>query len=127
MKKISPAKAALSFSQRGQSLKETVRNKTPQKLQNIAYGAGQAIKYTAAGIGIVCAGVLLFAFFFALGTAVTAFIVALAWNWCGLHSVFNQPELSFWHVVAVAVVINLLRNIISGNRLGERQIIVRNR
>lgn len=59
--------------------------------------------------------IALFIILFALGTAITAGLVALAWNVCNLHSLFGAEALSFWEVVGVAVVINLLRSIFSRN------------
>lgn len=69
------------------------------------------------GVGFlaVVAFVGLFLLFFAIGTAITAVIVALAWNVLGLHEVFNADPLTFWQVVGVAVGINILRSIFSRN------------
>lgn len=73
---------------------------------------------TALGIGTVgiVGFLLLVAFIFTISTAFTAVIVALVWNVFGLHEVFNADTLGFWHVVAVAAGINILRSIFSGNR-----------
>lgn len=75
------------------------------------------VKTVLEGLGIGAIGVvgliLLVAILFVLGTAFTAFVVALAWNWLGLHTVFGAAALSFWKVVGVAVGINVLRSIFS--------------
>ena len=77
------------------------------------------IKQVLAWLGIGTLGVvgvvLLFAVLFAIGTFFTALIVALVWNWINLHELFDAPALSFWQVVGVAVLINILRSIFSGS------------
>lgn len=65
---------------------------------------------TALGLGAVgiIGFLLLFALLFVIGTAFTAFFVALIWNWIGLHAVFGLGALSFWEVVGVAAGLNLI-------------------
>lgn len=65
------------------------------------------------GIGTlgVVAIVAIIALFFVIGTAFTAFFVALIWNWIGLHTVFGLSALSFWGCVGVAAGLNLLGGI----------------
>lgn len=58
--------------------------------------------------------IALFVGLFVFVTAITALVVALAWNWIGLHDLFGAPALTFWQVVGVAIVINLLRSVFSG-------------
>jgi hypothetical protein len=64
-------------------------------------------------IGIVGI-IILIALFFVIGTAFTAFFVALIWNWIGLHALFGAAALSFWQVVGVAAALNLIGGIFRG-------------
>lgn len=64
------------------------------------------------GLGVL--GIMLFvALLFIIGTALTAFFVALIWNWLGLCSVFGLSPLSFWGVVAVAAGLNFVGGLFS--------------
>jgi hypothetical protein len=78
---------------------------------------GQKILEALGVGGLVAGGILgviaLLALLFFVGTLFTAFFVALAWNWLGLHELFDAPSLTFWQVFAVAVVINIIRSIFS--------------
>lgn len=65
------------------------------------------------GLGIIGV-ILLIAILFVIGTAFTAFFVALIWNWIGLHTVFGVSALSFWQVVGVAAAINFISGCIKG-------------
>lgn len=69
---------------------------------------------SALGIGTIgVIGIIVFiALCFVVGTAFTAFFVALIWNWIGLHSLFGLGALSFWQVVGVAAALNLIQGIL---------------
>lgn len=73
---------------------------------------------TALGVGVIF--IVLFILLFAISTAFTALLVALVWNWLGLHSVFGAGELTFWQVVGVAIGINILRSIFAPETNGVR-------
>lgn len=70
----------------------------------------------ALGIGTlgVIAIILIIAIFFVIGTAFTAFFVALIWNWIGLHTVFGAAALSFWQCVGVGAGLNLIGGVFRG-------------
>lgn len=62
-------------------------------------------------VGIAILVVLLFV----IGTAFTAFFVALIWNWIGLHTLFGLGALKFWEVVGIAAALNLLSGLFRSN------------
>jgi hypothetical protein len=58
------------------------------------------------GVGVLGAVLLVaaFAFLVALALGFNMFVVALVWNWLGLHSVFGVAStLGFWSVALVAL------------------------
>jgi hypothetical protein len=59
------------------------------------------------GLGVIGI-IILVLFLFVIGTAVTALVVALIWNWIGLCTLFGASHLTFWQVVGVAAAINLI-------------------
>lgn len=79
-------------------------------------------KKTTAGvaIGVMILFFIFFVFFFLLSTAITSVLVALVWNWLGVHNLFGAGVLSFWQVVGVAVGINILRSIFAPGTNGVR-------
>lgn len=52
--------------------------------------------------------VFVISFWLTIGIAVRSFLIALAWNWLGVHALFDAPLLDFWQVVGVAVLTLIL-------------------
>lgn len=73
--------------------------------------AGKILGWLGLGALGTVGVILLVVTIWALATAFTAVIVALVWNWCGLHSVFHAGALTFWQVVGVAAAIGLVRGL----------------
>lgn len=61
--------------------------------------------------------IVLFCVLFVIGTAFTAFFVALIWNWLGLHTLFGLGALSFWQVVGVAAALNFISGLFRTTRV----------
>lgn len=63
-------------------------------------------------VGIGLGAIVIIALLLALGVAIGTFMVALIWNWLGLHAVFGLSALSFGGCVAVGAALSVISNLL---------------